>query len=260
MNTENSFELLFLGTCACDFSPRLKTDLKNKFDKDARRSSALLIDGHMLIDCGYHTVESLGIAGIPLSDITDIIITHLHEDHYLRENVQAIADAKSEPLRLWVRDGAENSGYANVDVHYMTQFEAYDICGARVTGIPANHSPKHHPQHFVIERGEKSFFYGCDGAWFLHDSFKFLKNKRLSLAVFDCTCGDYVGDFRAGEHNSIPMIRLMLPSLKTIGAIDENTKIMISHLAPSLHKPHDETEKIIADFGTVAYDGLALTL
>ena len=76
MNTENSFELLFLGTCACDFSPRLKTDLKNKFDKDARRSSALLIDGHMLIDCGYHTVESLGIAGIPLSDITDTDIIY----------------------------------------------------------------------------------------------------------------------------------------------------------------------------------------
>lgn len=251
---------MFLGTCACDFSPRLKTDLKDKFDRDARRSSSLLINGHLLIDCGYHTVESLGIAGIPLSDITDIIVTHLHNDHYLPKNVQAIADAKSEPLRLWVREGAEISGYTGVEVHYMTQFEAYDVRGVSVTGIPANHSPKHHPQHFVIERGEKSFFYGCDGAWFLHDSFKFLKNKHLSLAIFDCTCGDYEGDFRAGEHNSIPMIRLMLPSLKTIGAIDENTKIMISHLAPSLHKSHAETEKIIADFGTVAYDGMQLEL
>ena len=256
----NSFELLFLGTCACDFSPRLKTDLKDKFDKDARRSSALLIDGHVLIDCGIHTVESLGIAQISLSDITDIFITHLHIDHYLPENIQKIADAKSEPLKLWMREGAEVCNYENVDVRYMTQFEKYEASSFSVTGIPANHSPSHFPQHFIVEYGDKSFFYGCDGAWFLHDSFKFLKDKHLSLAIFDCTCGDYVGDFRMGEHNSIPMIRMMLPSLKTIGAIDTETKIMISHLAPSLHKPHSETEKIIADFGTVAYDGLKITI
>ena len=254
------FELLFLGTCACDFSPRLKTDLKDKFDRDARRSSSVLINGSVLIDCGYHTVESLGIAGIPFSDITDIFITHLHEDHYQPGNIQQIADAKSEPLKVWVREGAELPEYKNVDVRFMTQFEKYESAGLTVTGIPANHSPKHSPQHFIIGRGERSIFYGCDGAWFLHDSFKFLKNKHLSLAVFDCTVGDYNGDFRMGEHNSIPMIRLMLPSLRTIGAIDENTKIMISHLTPSLHKPHAETEKIIADFGTVAYDGMTLKI
>ena len=252
----NTFELFFMGTCACEFSPRLKTDLKDKFDKDARRSSSLLVDGKILIDCGIHTVESLGIAGIPLSDITDIFITHLHRDHYQPDNIQKIADAKSEPLRLYVREGAILPEYRNVDVIFMTQFEKYSTGSLTATGIPANHSPIHNPQHFIIEKGDKSFFYGCDGAWFLHDSFKFLTDKHLSLAVFDCTCGDYVGDFRMGEHNSIPMIRMMLPSLKTIGAIDGNTKIMISHLAPSLHKTHAETEEIIADFGTVAYDGM----
>lgn len=257
-NEKNELELFFLGTCACDFSPRLKTDLKDKFDKDARRSSSVLINGSVLIDCGYHTVQSLGIAGIPLSDITDIFVTHLHEDHYLPQNVQKIADAKDEPLRLWVREGAEVAEFCNVDVRFMTQFEKYESSGLSFTAIPANHSPQHHPQHFIVESGDKRVFYGCDGAWFLHDSFKFLENKHLTLAVFDCTVGDYAGDFRMGEHNSIPMIRLMLPSLSTVKAIDENTKIMISHLAPSLHKPHAETEKIIADFGTVAYDGMTV--
>ena len=259
MNT-NKIELLFLGTCACEFSPRLKTDLKDKFDNDARRSSALLINRHALIDCGIHTVESLGIAGIPLSDITDIFVTHLHLDHYQPENIQKIADAKSEPLRLWVREGAQVCDYSNVDVRFMTQFEGYVSEELSITGIPANHSPKHFPQHFVVECGEKSFFYGCDGAWFLHDSFKFIRNKHLTLAIFDCTVGDYNGDFRMGEHNSIPMIRMMLPSLLTVGAIDENTKIMISHLAPSLHKTHAETCEIIRDFGTVAYDGMILEI
>ena len=121
----------------------------------------------------------------------------------------------------------------------------------------------HHPVktlHYFISDGNSRLFYALDGAWFLHDSFKFLRKKHLSLAIFDCTVGDYVGDFRMGEHNSIPMIRLMLPSLKTVEAIDDNTKIMISHLAPSLHKSHKETSEIISDFGTVAYDGLIVEI
>ena len=59
------------------------------------------------------------------------------------------------------------------------------------------------------------------------------------------------------EHNSIPMIRIMLPSLRTVGMIDGHTKIILSHLAPSLHKSHEETVKIADAFGaTVAYDGM----
>ena len=260
MDTNKSFEILFLGTSACEFSPRLETDLKDKFDFDARRSSAMLINGSTLVDCGIHTVESLGIAGVPLSEITDIFITHLHRDHYQPHNIQKIADAKKEPLRLYVREGADVCEYKNVIVTYMKPFESYTAGELSFTGMPANHDPDYAPQHFIIERNGKSVFYGCDGAWFLHDSFKFLRKKHLSLAIFDCTVGDYVGDFRMGEHNSIPMIRLMLPSLKTVEAIDDNTKIMISHLAPSLHKSHKETSEIISDFGTVAYDGLTVEI
>ena len=48
----DGFTVVFLGTCACDFSPRLQTDCKDRFDKDVRRSSSILIDGHILVDCG----------------------------------------------------------------------------------------------------------------------------------------------------------------------------------------------------------------
>ena len=88
-----------------------------------------------------------------------------------------------------------------------------------------------------------------------------MKNKRFDLMVLDGTCGDYTGDFRVAEHNSVPMIRLLLPSLRTIGATDGNTAIWISHLAPSLHRPHRETETLLAADGVrVAYDGATVDL
>ena len=94
-----AFEIIFLGTCACDFSPRLKGDCKDRFDKDVRRSSSILMNGHILVDCGPHTPGSLAIAGAPLASVTDIFVTHLHDDHFDAENIGRIASAKEENAR-----------------------------------------------------------------------------------------------------------------------------------------------------------------
>ena len=73
--------------------------------------------------------------------------------------------------------------------------------------------------------------------------------------------GDYEGDYRIGEHNSIGMLRVMLPSLRTVNIIDGHTKVYFSHLAPSLHKSHTETEQIAKELGaSVAYDGLEVEI
>lgn len=260
MNT--SFELTFLGTCACDFSPKLQNEFKNSFDKNARRASAVLVNGNFLIDAGLHILDSLRISEKNTSEINDIFITHMHGDHYNADCIAEIAKSKNTPLRVWVREDATFPEIPNVTVIKMTPFIKYDVDGTTfVTGMPANHDANVFPQHFIFEREGKKFFYGCDGGWFINSTFLFLKKQMLDLAILDCTTGDYVGDFRMGEHNSIPMIRLMLPSLRTVKAIKDDTVLYLSHLAPSLHAPHNETVEIAKEFGAnVAYDGLTITV
>lgn len=257
-----SVKLQFLGTCACDYSPKLQNEFKNKLDNDVRRSSALLIEGSILIDCGEHTIESLDILGIPYSQITDILITHTHSDHYNEKNIEKIAKNRHVPLRLWIREDAVIPGIPNTSVVKMKPYEAYKLdVGFAVTSLLANHDPQAYPQHFLLENDEKKIFYGCDGAWFLTDTYNYLHNANLDLMVLDATVGDYVGDYRLAEHNSIPMIRLMLPSLKINHTINDKTKIILSHIAPSLHKSHIETEKIAKSFGAnVAYDGFLMEI
>lgn len=253
------FDITFLGTCACDFSPRLDTDLKSKLDKDARRASCMLVDGKYLIDCGPHVLDSIRILGIDKSKITDIIITHTHDDHFNENSIKAIAEGRKSPLRVWLREGAQPLSIEGVEVRLMTPFERYSLDDAFLTGMVANHDKTATPQHLLIERGEDKIFYGCDGAWLLNDTYYHILNARLSLAVLDCTMGDYEGDYRIGEHNSIPMLRQLLPSLRGTHAIDEKTQIYFSHLAPSLHAPHEETDKIAQAMGArVAYDGLSI--
>lgn len=256
-----SIKLQFLGTCACDYSPKLESEFKNKFDYDARRSSALLIDDTILIDCGEHTLNSLDILNIEYNQITDILITHTHDDHFNEKNIEKIAKNRHVPLRLWVREDAKIPNINNTVLIKMKLFNTYEINGFSVTSLIANHDPMASPQHFLLEKDDKKIFYGCDGAWFLTGTYNYLHNKNLDLMILDATVGDYEGDYRLAEHNSIPMIRLMLSSLKTNKTVCENTMIFLSHIAPSLHKSHGETVKIANSFGAkVAYDGLVMEI
>ena len=250
----------FLGTCAADFSPRLCGNCKDRFDRDARRASCALIDEKHLIDCGPHCPDSFRISGSDPSLVTDILLTHLHPDHFIKESVRFIA--ADHTVRLWVREDASVPQTDNVTVMRMKSYERYSLDGETyVTGLPANHDAASFPQHLLIEVGGKKIFYGMDGGWLLNKTYAHLWNTHLDLCVLDGTCGDYEGDYRMGEHNSIPMIRLMLASFRTVGIIDGHSLVYISHLAPSLHKPHAETVRICEkDNIKVAFDGLTLDI
>lgn len=70
------------------------------------------------MDCGPHTVAALGIAGVALSEITDIIFTHLHDDHFHAQSVALIAAAKDVPLRVMV-PSLETLGIITKDTHVV---------------------------------------------------------------------------------------------------------------------------------------------
>ena len=255
-------KILFLGTCACDYSIKLKTEFVDEFDFNARRSSSMLLNGRYLIDCGEHTLQSLRIAKIAYKDITDIFVTHLHSDHFNVRNIAEIAKDKKEKLRVWVRKGATIPEMSNVEIVEMVIGEKYAVSdNCFVTGLLANHDADVYPQHFLLECQDKKMLYACDGAWFLNETWYHLKETCLDLLVLDATCGDYLGDYRIGEHNTIPMIRVMLPSMKRWGTIVDATEIYLSHLAPSLHKSHQETVELVKTDGLkVAYDGLEVEI
>lgn len=251
------FKLLFLGTGAADSSPLLATEYADRLSPDHRRTSALLINDCYLIDCGHHTLDCLRLTGTPLSQIKHLFLTHLHGDHCRPDHIQTIASAKDEPLHIWLRNDAELPPLTNVILHPMDPLTSYEIDDLTVTGLVANHTDC--PQHFVIERADKRFFYGCDGAWLINPSFKFMKHRgRFDLMIMDATVGDYDGDLRMAEHNCIPMIRSMRASFKTVKMADEDTVFCLSHLARTLHKPtHAEiVEQFRPDGFLVAYDGM----
>lgn len=251
---------LFLGTGAADFSPRLAgEDRWNAEDRSIRRSTATLLDERLLLDCGPHTPDAFQIFGADMGKVENILFTHLHSDHYSLESIAKVAAASHRELHIWAREGAELPSIAGVTCHFMRVGECYRIDGYQVTALAANHS--YHPLHFSIEKDGCRLFYGLDGAWLLHDTYYAMRNQLYDVMIMDATVGDYDGDFRMGEHNSIPMLRMMKKSFVTWGAMDEKTVFVADHLARTLHPKHEETEEILRQDAIIAaYDGMRLSV
>ena len=250
----------FLGTGAADFSPLLERELADQLDKNARRSSSLLINGELLIDCGPHTVRSAELLGVNQSEIRNLLITHLHADHFAPDVIQTLAQGK-KTLHVWHCEGAPVPEIEGVTYHPLRPFETYTVERYHITALPANHTG--FPVHYSVTESaagkerEKKLFYGCDGAWFLNETFYWLWNQLYDIFILDGTVGDTLGDFRMAEHNSIPMIRLMLPSLQKQGVIGPHTRVYLSHIARTLHTGHEELTALLSKDGLLAaYDGL----
>lgn len=272
-------KIQFLGTAACDYSPLLATTFKDCFDKNARRSSAILINDRVLVDCGHFILDEIRIAGVDCKKIECVFVTHSHADHFSEANLAAIAANADHSIGVYGNQvvvdritnfKANNPASAGAQLlcpHLAKEIPLPSVInagGLNVTPLRSNHeteTPGEHTLHYIFAEGETELFYGLDGAWYPTPTGKYLYNRKVKAFVFDTTCGDYEDDYRIFEHNTIPMIRELYRVMKNHGVFADDCKRIMSHLAPSLHKPHDETQEIVAKDGfIVAYDGMILEI
>ena len=248
-------ELKFLGTGAADFWPSLQDVDRFRVDPDIRRSTMTLVDGALLLDCGPHLLDALEIHRVGVKAIRHVLVTHPHSDHFNVENLQLLA--KQQELHVWHSVQWQLPPIENVVDHPMEVGSTYQVGPFTVTALGANHCPG--SLHYSIEKDGKKLFYGCDGAWLLHDTYYYMKDQQYDCMILDATVGDYDGDFRMGEHNSIPMIRSMCASFRTWKVVHDQTKIVLDHLARTLHVSHEDTcRRVEKDGYIVAFDGMVL--
>lgn len=253
-------ELLFLGTGAADVYGALKEDQSYGLgDKNVRRYSSTLLDGTILFDCSIFTVQSIIANNIDISKINRLFITHFHGDHCDFGSIQQLAFKTEKPLEIYYSAEGEFPFIDNAELHPLNVGETVNFDGYSITPFKANHNGN--PYHYSIEKDGKKLFYGLDGAWLLFDTYYAMKDMNYDAMILDATVGDYNGDYRMAEHNSIPMIRMMVESFKTFGIINENTKIILSHMARTLHNVHEDTVSRVKNDGyIVAFDGMKYTV
>lgn len=252
-------DLLFLGTGAADWKIEHK-------GAGFRRNSAALLNRNLLIDCGKHIFDFASdfYDGTLYDRVTDILVTHGHGDHFCKESVLKIAEKQKIRLGCDAHIQKEVGENDNIEFVVFSPYAPKAVGNYEVIPLLANHDVvlqgDRKAYHYIIKTPDgKTVFYGLDGAWFLRPSWQEMLKHRYDVMVFDCTVGDRE-DWRIFEHNTIPMLRIMLGEIKRKNLLQEGGRLVASHLARTLHDSCEKTEQILSDMGmTMAYDGMTIT-
>lgn len=253
-------KLLFTGTGASDWAPKLKKD------DEYRRFSSVLLDGKLMIDPGPHIFDFESTFGYKnlYTDATDIILTHSHDDHLNIKNLKILCASKRR--NIWCHTAAAKTlkDIGNLRVNEIALFSPIQINGYTVTALPANHQtglPGEQALHYMIQQDNKAIFYGCDGAWLKQETWYYMRDYQFDLIILDGTLGDGDGDYRIFEHNNLKMVELMTETIRNTNVLKGTGQIMISHLAFYPHEKQIQVEQRLSPANIkVAFDGCEIEL
>ena len=257
-------KLHFLGTGAADWDIKTRTAA----DTEWRRFSSTLVDDKLLIDPGPHIFDYTGMTNQPhlFDNVTDIIITHSHQDHFNCQNTLKLC-AGGRNCRVWgdmadLRKLKRTLGEdMTVDFRPVTPGKSFMAGGYKIIPVRSNHATTDKDEitlNYIISNGTQRMFYGLDTGWFRTDSWNIIRKKKFDCMVLELTMGEIIpGDNRIFSHTSIPMLQIMLQTMRAQGCMPESCRAVVSHLARYLHTDHQSTCARLAPLGVeVAYDGM----
>ncbi|MDQ6421857.1 MBL fold metallo-hydrolase [Paenibacillus sp. LHD-117] len=84
-------------------------------------------------------------------------------------------------------------------------FRPFTFGDTVVTPLPADHDRHETCLLYYVERGGKRLFYGHDTGWFPEGTWEWLKDKKIDLAILDCTHG-FTGNNRNAGHMNVETV------------------------------------------------------
>ena len=281
-------KIQYLGTAAAEAVPALfcrcaHCEYARKVQgREVRTRSGAIVDGVLKIDFGPDTFGQMLKAGIDLTDLHSVLITHSHADHFAVHDISyrrkgfANLPEDEPPLVVYgnAKVGAMLAPFLNrwLEFRLMEPFKTVEIEGYRVTPLQASHCVDHngseHPiVHegktyyrsedaliYFIEKDGQSLLYAHDTSEFSPEDMEFLAGRKIDLISLDCTNAAYQADY-VGHMGAADNLR-MRGKLMEIGAADENTVFVANHFSHNGNATHAEMVEAAAKYGMkVSYDG-----
>ncbi len=250
---------MFCGTGAADY-------VTPESGCEFRKYTHSLLNEVILLDIGSMTYrfEDDAVLTKRFSAVRHVLITHCHGDHFSVKALERLASDNGE-ITVYVDKacvGLIPDSLSKLRVVPVSDGDTFSIDGYTVHVFSSNHLtqyPSEHTHHYVIDTPSgKSVFYGLDGAWLRTDEAKYLMAHPVDLMVLDATSA-VSNDFRTFEHNTLDMLRLMIPVIHAHHMVKENGVIYADHLAKTLHPAHKDAASAFAEIGMeTAYDGLCI--
>lgn len=271
-------KLTYLGTAAAEGFPALFCNCQYCREaralkgKNIRTRSQALINDDLLIDFPADTYHHFLNNDIQGDLIKYLLVTHAHRDHFyvsdLASRYGAYAhDMRVDRLKVYSGEGVVSiaekkldvAGY-NVDVETLKPFDTVTVGDYTVTALPARHSSTC-PLLYIIKK-DKTILYAHDTGFFFDEVFDYIQNSGIvfDLVSLDCTNVD-LPILDTGSHMGIDNVNRVVKRLRDMGAISDETKVVINHFSHNGAPIHHKLEERVADYGyIVSYDGLAIEL
>lgn len=272
-------KLTYLGTAAAEGFPAVFCnceycrEARRLKGKNIRTRSQALINNDLLIDLPADTYMHFLNNDIEGDKIKYLLITHSHSDHfYVKELLMRYApyahNMQSDRLQLYCGKGVksilaktEGIEQCTVDFKVFIPFETAVLGEYTVTALPAKHFEGDGALFYIIQK-DKTILYAHDTGFFYEDVFAFIKDKGycFDLISLDCTNIDIpISD--NGGHMGIDNINRVVNRLRDMGAISNQTQIVINHFSHNGAPIHHRLEERVSCYDyTVSYDGFSIDL
>lgn len=288
-------KITYIGTAASEGLPALFckcpvcTAARKNGGREFRGRSGICVNDKLLVDFPPDIYYGAMRAGVDLSEITDIVVTHAHEDHFdayelstRRGPVYCRRENSDELLHVYgnMRAGAELNGYVagagdghgeqgGLVFDYAPSFEKIETsANVTVTMLPADHDKHQECRMMFIEERQsgKTFLYAHDTGLFPTETVEFLRDKHCDLISLDCT-NVLLGTENDRNHMGLSADIHMRNILIENKTADENTKFVLHHFSHNGFLPNgqfrtqSEFEKTAAENGfTMSYDGMSVEI
>jgi phosphoribosyl 1,2-cyclic phosphate phosphodiesterase len=220
-------------------------------------------------DSAHHSLNY----GLAFEKLKHLLVSHSHFDHWVPEELMwrrpgfsSVPETDILPIygNEKVRAKAENIVKGDWDKLRLKFVPAQPFQpvqleeGITATPLRAMHDRSEVCLNWLVEVNGAAFLQAHDTGWWEDDSWDFLKQKRLNVAVWDCTHGSIDMD---RNHMGCEGVVKARNRLKEQGSLADNCRFFATHFSHNGKWLHEDLEAFFNPKGIeVAYDGLRIPL
>ncbi|HSE71466.1 MAG TPA: bifunctional adenosylcobinamide kinase/adenosylcobinamide-phosphate guanylyltransferase [Nocardioidaceae bacterium] len=227
-----------------------------------RGQTSVLVDGRLLLDCGPETPRAAERAGVDLTGLRHVLITHQHPDHCSPAFLLFRGWVGDSPLdvvgpaevvdacRMWVAPDSPVR-FVPVAAGHRLRLGEYDV---RV--LAAAHGEAGSSVLFDVTGPAVRLLYATDTGPLPEDTVQAVRDAAFDVVLLEETFGDFTG--HGTDHLDLPRFADQLRRLRAVGAVTDATEVLAVHL--SHHNPATgELERRLGAWGArVVDDGTRL--
>ena len=268
-----------LGTAAAEGWPALWCPCeacegaRSRGGKNIRRRAAYQLGERIHVDLGPDTFAQMLEFGLDYVPMEHLLITHSHGDHlhpqelgYRRKGFTerpggvTLNVHGNEAVRRKIEAFGIDLEECSMRFVPLILFDAIDL-GEDVTATPilADHaSDDEDAVNYVFERGGRALLQANDTGWWPDETWQFLANKTIDIAVIECTYGPRAG---GRHHLGAEDVIEVRDRLLKLGALTPQSQVVATHFSHNGGMLHEELEDLFAPHDIeVAFDGMQLEL